>query len=442
MKKENLIAAVVANSAGEIFDLAEYAAVGMAGDMFVPLSVQDTIPMPYGSELMLLPDRLPMVYNLKKKCLETLTENPYIPGEPVFSVAAFNSPGYVLSYLSAYQEKESAKFLPLFSYGAAGWHHGKFRTAAILVDSEPRQDLRQMQHKDIIAGVRRMRKRMPENRLRQHLEKCALEYSCPAGKNFFLARYEAPLPTSQQCNARCLGCLSLQKNSEIPSTQQRIAFTPSPQEIVEVALEHIGAVKHSVVSFGQGCEGDPLLAADVILPAIRLIRAKTSQGTINMNTNGGKPDVLEKLMDAGLDSVRISMNSVRETCYHAYFRPKGYVFSDVMKSIDAALIRKKFVSVNYLNCPGFTDTPEESEAFSAFLKARPISMIQWRNLNFDPRRYQAEMNKVQQHSRPIGMKTLLDKIRRAFPALIFGYFNPPKEKSVRNRSPKHGFDPA
>ena len=443
MKKENpFIAAVVANKAGEIFDLAGYAAVGMAGDMFVPLSVQDTIPMPYGSELMLLPDRLPIVYNLKKKCLETLTENPYLPGEAVFPVAAFNSPGYVLSYLSAYQEKEDAKFLPLFSYGAAGWHHGKFRTAAILVDSEPRQDLRQMKHKDIIAGVRRMRKLMPDNQLRQHLEKCALEYSCPAGKNFFLARYEAPLPTSQQCNARCLGCLSLQKNPEIPSTQQRIAFTPSPHDIAQVALTHIGKVKQSVVSFGQGCEGDPLLAADVILPAIRLIRAETTQGTINMNTNGSKPDILEKLLDVGLDSVRISMNSAREACYNAYFRPKGYAFSDVMKSIDIALSREKFVSVNYLNCPGFTDTPEESEEFLSFLKARPISMIQWRNLNFDPRRYQAEMNKVQQHSRPIGMKTLLDKVRRAFPDLIFGYFNPPKEKSMRSRSPKYGLDSA
>jgi len=31
------------------------------------------------------------------------------------------------------------------------------------------------------------------------------------------------------------------------------------QEIAEVALAHIRQVKKSVVSFGQGCEGDPLL---------------------------------------------------------------------------------------------------------------------------------------------------------------------------------------
>jgi hypothetical protein len=29
---------------------------------------------------------------------------------------------------------------------------------------------------------------------------------------------------------------------------------------------------------------------------------------------------------------------------------------------------------------------------------------------------------------PIGMKNLLEQIRREFPQLKFGYFNPPKEK--------------
>ena len=254
-----------------------------------------------------------------------------------------------------------------------------------------------------------------------------MEYGCPAGKNFFLKRYEAPLPTSQHCNARCIGCISLQADSDIPNTQDRIAFTPSPEEIAEIALTHIRNVKNSVVSFGQGCEGDPLLAHHVIEPAIRLIRSETREGTINLNTNAGRPDILEKLFDAGLDSVRVSINSVRKECYNAYFRPKGYTFKDVLRSIDIALYRRKFVSANYLNCPGFTDSPEEAEAFLAFLKDRPISMIQWRNLNFDPLRYCQIMSQVTKHGTPIGMKSLLDSIHEAFPKLIYGYFNPPKE---------------
>ena len=393
-EKAGLLTALVANQDGEIFELDGYAAVGMAGTWLEPLSREQTCDMPYGSELMYLPDRKPVLLNIKTGRLETLRKNPYAPGENIFPVAAFNSPGYVLTRVSAYRETRRVQTLPLFSYGAVGWYNNNFRSAVVLVDPEPRQDLRRMQPKDIMAGVDRMRKQMPGNRLRVHLEKCALTYGCPAGKNFFLGRYEAPLPTAKQCNAHCMGCLSLQQDSDIPHSQDRIAFTPSPQEIAEVALAHIRRVPQSVVSFGQGCEGDPLLATDVIEPAIRLIRRQTGEGTINMNTNGSLPANLGRLIDAGLDSVRISMNSVRNRCYEAYFRPKGYRFADVLKSIDLALANEKFVAINYLNCPGFSDTPREISALIDFLEKHPIHMIQWRNLNFDPIRYWKEMNAV------------------------------------------------
>jgi len=422
-----MITALVANQQGEIFELEGYAAAGISNTSLVPLTLKNTVTMPFGGEIMLLPERSPVLYNLHSSRFETLSENPYLPGEPLFPVAAFNSPGYVIGYVSAYSENSGAGFLPLFSYGAAGWHKGKFRTAAILVDKEPRQDLRLMPREKVVEGIHKMRKRLPANRLREHLETCALKYGCPAGKNFFLRRYEAPLPTSPSCNARCLGCISLQKNGDIPNSQDRISFMPLPEEIAEVALEHISRVKKSVVSFGQGCEGDPLLAAEVIEPAIRLIRSKTDQGTININTNGSRPDILDKLYDAGLDSMRISMNSVRQPCYEAYFRPGGYAFSDVTEGIDRAIRRGKFVSVNYLNSPGFTDTPEESESLIAFIKEHPINMIQWRNLNFDPMRYWNAMKQAASQGKAIGMDILLKRIRKIFPNLKHGYFNPPKE---------------
>jgi len=422
------VTALVANPSGEIFELEGYAAVGMAGTSFVPLRKKDTVPMPHGSELMFLPQRHPVLYNIDAGIIETIEENPYEPEEPIFPVAAFNSPGYVNSYISAYKEIDAQDYLPLFSYGAVGWLEDQFYSAVIQVDKEPRQDLRYMSLEKIMAGVEKMRKLLPSNRLRKHLEKCALEYGCPAGKNFFLGRYEAPLPTSRSCNANCLGCISLQKTDSIPCSQERIDFTPTALEIAEIAITHIRQVKNSIVSFGQGCEGDPLLAADVIEPAIRKIRRSTISGTINMNTNGSLPGILKNLFDAGLDSIRISINSFREPCYNAYFRPRGYKFSDVMKSIAAALEQGKFVSINYLNSPGFTDTFEESEAFIQFRKEFPINMIQWRNLNFDPVKYWEEMNKAAKHGPPLGMENILKKINRTFPDLIFGYFNPPKEK--------------
>jgi pyruvate-formate lyase-activating enzyme len=423
-----ILTAVVANARGEIFDLSGYGAVGGDGPLHQPLTTDMTRILPYGTELMYLPDRVPLLYNLRTRQTAYVDRNPFAPEEAIFPVAAFNSPGYVITHTSAYKENPSAGYLPLFSYGAVGWQRGQFRSAVIRVDREPRQDLRHMPLEKIKAGVNRLRRALPDNRLRVHLENCALVYGCPAGKNFFLGRYEAPLPTSTACNARCLGCISLQPDRGIPSSQNRIGFTPGPEEISQVALTHIRNVECAVVSFGQGCEGDPLMAADTIVRAIGLIRRQTAAGTINMNTNGSLPEKIKSLLDAGLDSLRISMNSVREICYNAYFRPTGYRFEDVLASIDLALNRNIHVAVNYLNCPGFTDSPEEGEALIRFIRNHPIHMIQWRNLNFDPLRYLGAMNRVVKPGRPMGMRRLLQKVQTSFPGLTFGYFNPPKEK--------------
>ena len=421
---ESYVTALVANAAGEIFDLEGFAAVGMDGEVLAPLTTRTTRRMPHGSEVMFLPERRPVVYDLESGRLVTLTENPFAPGEPVFPVAAFNSPGYVITRLCAYEALEGAPILPLFSYGAVGWHGEGFHTAVQQVDKERRQDLRRMPPAKVQAGVRRFQKTMPDNRLCRHLERCALEYGCPAAKNFFIGRCEAPLPTSPRCNARCLGCLSLQKDSPIPCSQERIAFMPSPEEIAAVALAHIERVPNGVVSFGQGCEGDPLLAAEAIAPAIRLIRRRTDRGTINLNTNASLPDTVAALFEAGLDSMRVSINSLRPACYKAYFRPRGYTFDDVVHSVDQALARGGHVALNYLNLPGFTDTPEEYRALAEFLTAHPIHLIQWRNLNFDPLQYYRVMREAAPSGTPMGVPQLLKKIRRRFPEVKFGYFNP------------------
>jgi pyruvate-formate lyase-activating enzyme len=422
------LTAVVANPAGEIFELEGYAAVGMSGTVLKPLTRGETLDLPFGSELMRLPDRTPILYNVQTRQLEVMTHNPYLPSENIYPVAAFNSPGYIVTHLSGYQPGEQAKQLPLFSYGAVGWHQDAFRSAVICIDRERRQDLRLMKKRHVVAGVERMRKKLSGNRLRRHLENCALTYGCPAGKNFFLGRYEAPLPTATTCNAQCLGCLSLQKHAEISCSQERISFTPQPEEIAALALIHIEGVENSIVSFGQGCEGDPLLATHVIEPAVRLIRSKTDQGTIHVNTNGSLTRELERIISAGIDSVRISINSLREKWYQAYFRPKGYDFSDVMNSIKLSLERGLYVSINYLNMPGITDTPEELESLLLFLKTHPIHRIQWRNLNFDPLRYHETMQRAEPCGHALGVPYLLKRIRKEFPDLSYGYFNPPREK--------------
>ncbi|MCF8114365.1 MAG: radical SAM protein [Desulfotignum sp.] len=425
---KQILTAVAAAENGEIFELKGFGAAGNSGDLPVVLTKADTIGMPHGSELMMLPGRSPVVYNIASERFETLRQNPFAPDEKIYPVAVFNSPGYVNRHFCAYACEKNMPALPLFSYGAVGFSKKGFRSAAFEVDTEPRQDLRQMPRKKVIQGVRQMQKQYPDNRLMRHLETCALEYGCPAGKNFFLRRYEAPLPTSRVCNASCLGCISLQPDTGLNACQDRIAFTPTAKEITQVSMEHIRHVPGAVVSFGQGCEGEPLTAYDVILPAVRMIRDATGQGTINLNTNASFPDRVRQLCAAGLDSMRVSMNSVRKAAYTAYFRPRSYRWEDVRDSIDTAREQGRFVAINYLNCPGFTDSEKEAAALFAFIRTHDINMIQWRNLNYDPQQYITAMEAVTPGGPAMGMASLIKALKSKFPQLIHGYFNPPKER--------------
>jgi len=429
MPNSSQLLPLVADETGQIFELEGYNAVGCSGpDQFDILTTQNTIEIPYGSEMMFLPDRFPIIYHPDSDSYEAIDENPYEPGTALFPVAVFCSPGYVLSQVAAYGSDQNCQPLPLFSYGAVGWGQNGFRVAAIQVDWEPRQDLRQMPISKIRSGIKRFQKLMPKNRLRKHLEHCALVYGCPAAKNLFIGRYEAPLPTATSCNARCMGCLSSPNNCANRCSQERITFTPSADEISEIALQHINHVKNAVVSFGQGCEGEPLLASHVIEPAIKKIRQKTDAGTINLNTNASRPDLLKPLFHAGLDSMRVSINSFQKEAYLKYFQPINYQFENVIKSIEIALSLDKFVSLNYLNCPGVTDSPNEVQALDCFLNQYPVHLIQWRNLNIDPMWYYSHLSSDLVLKTGIGMRNLLDHIANHFPNLRFGYFNPSKEK--------------
>jgi sulfatase maturation enzyme AslB (radical SAM superfamily) len=220
--------------------------------------------------------------------------------------------------------------LPLFAYTAVGWHRGKFYTTALRIDPDIRQDIEQFNQNKVISNTKRFLKKYPQNRLVKHLVHCATVYFCPAARNYFLERWEAPLPTSPTCNSRCKGCISYQpKDSGFCSTQNRITFIPTPEEIAEIAIDHIAKAPNPIVSFGQGCEGEPLMVADVIAEAIRLIRKKTTHGIINLNTNGSKPEKIQKLIDAGL-TCSISMNSFLPDRYTWYYSPVNYTYDDVL----------------------------------------------------------------------------------------------------------------
>lgn len=415
---------LISDKKGRIYDFQPLEAVGMKAGQFFRLSDAELIKLPYGSELFMLPDRHPVGYDVRTGAFAVLKD--------YFAVAAFVSPGYTVTYNSPYDEMQSAKVLPLFSYGAIALYKGGFYIAAIRIDREKRQDLRRMDTDLIRENVNRLIKIFPGNRLVIHLKDCALKYSCPAAKNFFLQKYECPLPASPYCNSRCIGCISYQPDKRCSVTQPRIKFMPSPEEVSDVALFHMKSLKDPIVSFGQGCEGEPLLVSGILERSIKLIRKKTLKGVINLNTNASRPRALAGLFDAGLDSIRVSLNSVRETYYLRYYRPKDYKFSNVLESIKTAKQKRGFISLNYLTMPGFTDSIEEVKAFRHFVNRYKIDMIQWRNLNFDPLRYFKEL-KIHIGKTPLlGIKETIHSFKESFPHIMTGYFNPSKERIKRH----------
>ncbi len=425
MKHPNEIPNLVyADSTGQIFDCPGLKMAGRSGRVFHPLEPLDLIPLPQGSELFVLPGRIPVGWDDVEDEMIALEQNPEGSGDPVQAVAAFMAPAYTQTALAAYvQGKDPQPPLPLFAYTAVGWMKGRFWVAGFRSDPDTRQDIRNFSveqvRKKTLAKLRRSRK----NRLVQHLGKCSLTYGCPAAKNYFLGRWEAPLPTSPTCNARCLGCLSCQPESSLPSTQERIRFVPSVDEVAEVAVPHLKHAKKAVVSFGQGCEGEPLLQGELLRDSIRRIRSETSRGTVNLNTNASRPDVVEELIAAGLDSIRISMNSVRSDYYHAYYRPRGYSQEDVLSSWRLMKKAGRFVSLNIFVMPGITDEVEEIERLSGLIDDMGLDLIQLRNHNIDPVWYQDKID-YRQGART-GVRNMVKILKKRFPHLRFGYFNPP-----------------
>jgi MoaA/NifB/PqqE/SkfB family radical SAM enzyme len=305
-----------------------------------------------------------------------------------------------------------------------GWLNGGFVVPAVRIDSDQRQDFRNFDPKLIERNAGGRMKAERKNRLLQHLGRCALTYGCPAARNLFMNRWEAPLPASPECNARCIGCISRQDGTGLCATQDRIAFVPTPDEICGVAIQHLEKAPRAVVSFGQGCEGEPLLQAETLDASIRMMRKATSRGTINLNTNGSLPDAVEKLCRAGLQSIRVSMNSARPEYYERYFRPRGYSFEHARRSISVVKTNGGFASINYFVLPGFTDQKSEWNALKKLISETRLDLIQMRNLNIDPDWYLDEL-RANLSEKKIGIQRLISRIRDEFPEVRLGYFNPP-----------------
>lgn len=411
---------VYADESGNVFDHAKLTGLGRSGDMITEIWEDELIPLPEGATLVSLPHTRPIGWNPGSESMEPLT-GPYL------AVGALLPQGYTRLLLPGYVKSDKTKLLPLFGYTAVVWKDGQFYVAARRSDDPERWNPRNCDTRQLEIGVDSLLARYPENRLYQHLSKCALEYECLTASNTFLSRWEGAVPVSFSCNAGCYGCISEQPDdSGFPAPQTRMNFKPEVDEIVQVMLEHL-RTPESIISFGQGCEGEPSTQAKLIIDAIRRVREQTDMGYININTNAGLTDHIRGIVDAGLDLMRVSTISALDEHYNAYYKPRGYTLAHVEKSLTYASNKGVYTSINYLVFPGVTDREEEIEAMLGFAKRSGLRLIQLRNLNIDPEGYLSLIPKPQGDI--YGMKRMIEIFESELPDVVIGSYThvPPKK---------------
>ncbi len=385
-----------------------------------PLESGDLIPLPRGATLSMLPQRL--------ACgLTSDGRRASVPARKGWALAALLPIGYTRTLLPAYTKTPQTAPLPFFGYSAVAAINGQLYVAALATDDPhkwhpdayDRQQLQRLIEQRLAAE--------PANRVLAQHAHCALDYACPTASNLFFRRWEGAIAVSPGCNARCIGCISKQDEESLVSPQDRLTFIPTIEEIVDVAVAHLEQAPDAILSFGQGCEGEPLLQARRIEQAIRAIRARTPHGTLNINTNASSPRALGRLYDAGLDSLRASTISARPETYNAYYRPIGYSLEDVKRSLILAREAGVYSSINFLVFPGLADAEEEVEAMVAFLRETGVRLVQLRNLNIDPEVLLPALPAPR--GRAIGIPAMIETLRRELPNLRIGNFSIPVHRA-------------
>ncbi len=425
MKKTFL--AVVADEKGEVFEHPELLLAGMSGDTVVRPRNAELVPLPEGSRLFTIPGAPAIGFDPHSNRPVTAERLPKRwGGGRLQAVSAFLTPGFTRTLLPAADYRRPRATLPLWSYTAVGWcvEEERFYAAAVQVDRNPQWRPEHFDDRLLDPLVRERLAAAPDNRLLEQLARCAIDYHCFAAKNLFFRRWEAPLPISPACNARCVGCISLQESDCCPASQERLTFVPTVAELCEVAVPHLETAENAIVSFGQGCEGDPILQADTACAAVREMRRAMARGTVNFNSNASLPGAIDALAEAGINSLRVSLNSVIPARYDAYYRQRGYTFADVRESLRRARGHGLFTMLNYLVFPGVSDRREELDALKELIATIGIDLIQMRNLSLDPALY---LDALGVQGRGVGMTAMLHELKADFPRLQFGYFNRTRE---------------
>jgi len=167
---------------------------------------------------------------------------------------------------------------------------------------------------------------------------------------------------TDRCNYRCIYCQS-EKPFEFIPHQEILRY----EEIVEIIKEavNLGITKVRITG------GEPLVREGIV-DFIRQLRKIDKLEDISLTTNGFfLSEYAEKLKDAGLNRVNISLDSLHEVKYKRITR--GGSLEKVLKGIDSALKAGLLpIKINTVLIRGIND--DEVEDFVGLTLGRPLNI--------------------------------------------------------------------
>ena len=394
-------------------------AVGQSGR--VVQTLESWIPLPPRSTLMHLPQRQALGRRRSSGRVEPIAKG-------ALAVAAVLPVGHLRLLFPAYAVDGggASSTLPLYGYAAVAELDGEVVVAASHSDhfspwTGPRPSDARLR-----VAVAQAQHQLARSRVIAQLSVCALQHNCLTAQNTFLRRFEGALPTSAACNADCLGCISLQTDSGAPTPQPRIPRAPTAEDLIEVGSYHLNGAEArgeaGMLSFGQGCEGEPLLRERALRPVAVELRRRFPGSTIHINTNGSRPAALRRLIAAGINSCRVSVFSFRQDLFAAYYRPRGYSIEEVLECARAARQGGAQLTVNLLTFPGVSDSPSEVALTLRVLRELQVEQLQLRSLNVDPHWL---LSRLPDLDPGLGLDLMVRRLRRQLPGLRLGNFTRP-----------------
>ena len=261
-------AVVAAAEDGEFWDEPDWAAAVRTGNEIRAPREEELIPLPEGARIQFLPGRTALGYWHGANECGFQGQAEALEGR--LAVAAQLPSGFTRTAVPAFEHTDDPRYLPFFGFTAVVAGEDELLCAAVRTDSNPHWEPHEYGGDDLLPAIRSLQKELEGNRILGQLEVCATRYGCYNAQNIFFGRWEGAVAVSPSCNAQCRGCISYQPEEFPPSPQERFHLVPTVDEVVQLGLHHLRGPEY-IYSFGQGCEGEPLLQGELIAESVARI---------------------------------------------------------------------------------------------------------------------------------------------------------------------------